>query len=44
MVKRLTKRIASDWKSPPEFEAEDSNLVDFGLHSDLRHEGAIVLS
>ena len=30
MVKRLTKRIASDWKSPPEFEAEDSNLVDFG--------------
>ncbi|CAE7867814.1 unnamed protein product, partial [Symbiodinium necroappetens] len=22
MVKRLTKRIASDWKSPPEFEAE----------------------
>ena len=30
MVRRLTKRIASDWKSPPEFEAEDSNLVDFG--------------
>ena len=30
MVKRLTKRIASDWKSPPEFEAEDSNLIDFG--------------
>ena len=29
MVKRLTKRIASDWKSPPEFEAEDSNLIDF---------------
>ena len=30
MVKRLTKRIACDWKSPPEYEAEDSNLVDFG--------------
>jgi len=30
MVKRLTKRIVSDWRSPPEFEAEDSNLVHFG--------------
>ena len=30
MVKRLTNRIASDWKSPPEFEADDSNLIDFG--------------
>ncbi|CAE7939760.1 unnamed protein product, partial [Symbiodinium necroappetens] len=26
MVKTLTKRISSDWKSPPEFGAEDSNL------------------
>ena len=29
VVKRLTKRIAMDWKSPPEFEAENSTLVDF---------------
>ena len=29
-VRHLAKRISMDWSSPPEFEAEDSTLVDFG--------------